>query len=136
MRTISQNRFHSKIFGPVGSYVTMRDQYKQYSNAVEKVLYKTLHTFVVDNLEDRNHLVQLMKSANLFSKFHVIYQPFRGRYQTTTRSDPNLLFISDVIHVEEDIIFNVLVDQARIDEIIVVADEQESDSKYIYLYFL
>jgi chromosome segregation ATPase len=129
MRTIQQNRFSSKVFGPLGSYITVKDQYKNYSNAVEKVLYKILHTFVVDNLEDRNHLVNLIKSANLFSKFHVIYQPFRGRYQTATQSDPSLISIADILNVDEDIIFNVLVDQARIDEVIVVADERESDSK-------
>lgn len=107
----------------------MKDRYKKYGNAVEKLLFKTLHTFVVDNTDDRNKLVTLLRNANLFSKFHIIFQSPRPRYQPTPLEDPNLLLVADTIIVEEDIIFNVLVDQARIDEVIVVDDERESDSK-------
>jgi chromosome segregation ATPase len=131
MRTISQTQFRSRVLGPVGLYVTMKERYKKYGNAVEKVLFRTLHTFVVDNVEDRNRLVSMLRKANLYSKFHVIFQTFRGRYQPTPLADPSLILVSDTIHVKEDIIFNVLVDQARIDEIIVVEDESDSDSKTV-----
>ena len=133
LKAISQTQFRSRVFGPVGLYVTMKERYKKYGNAIEKVLFRTLHTFVVDNVEDRNRLVSMLRKANLYSKFHVIFQTFRGRYEPTPLPDSSLIPVSETINVQEDIIFNVLIDQARIDEIIVVEDERESDRKYDYL---
>jgi chromosome segregation ATPase len=129
MRTISQTQFRSQVYGPVGLYVTMKEGFKKYGNAVEKSLFRTLHNFVVDNVEDRNKLVGLLRTANLYSKFHVVFQTFRHRYQPTPLTDPSLIRVADTVNIQEDIIFNVLVDQARIDEVIVVEDERDSDSK-------
>jgi hypothetical protein len=109
--------------------VTLKEEYKRFGNAIEKSLFRTLHNFVVDNVEDRNKLVGLLRAANLYSKFHVIFQTFRHRYQPTPLGDPSLIRVADTINVREDIIFNVLIDQARIDEVIVVEDERDSDSK-------
>lgn len=114
----------------------MKERYKKYGNAVEKQLWRTLHTFVVDNMEDRNKLIGILKSADLYSKYHVIFQTPRARYEPTPLSDPSLILIADTINVKDDIIFNVLVDQARIDEVIVVEDERESDSKYVVFFVL
>lgn len=109
----------------------MKERYKKFGSAVEKQLWRTLHTFVVDNMEDRNKLIGMLKAANLYSKYHVIFQTPRARYQPNPLSDPSLILVSDTINVKDDIIFNVLVDQARIDEVIVVEDERESDSKSV-----
>jgi hypothetical protein len=49
----------------------------------------------VDNVEDRNQLVSMLRKANLYSKFHMIFQTFRGRYIPTPLPDPS--------NVKEDI---------------------------------
>lgn len=114
----------------MGLHITLKDQHKKFGSAIEKILFKTLSSFVVDNVEDRNRLQAILQSRNLFKRFHIIFQSPRDRYIIRAQADPTTLCIADAINVDEDLVFNVLVDQCRIDETLVAENEQAVDEKY------
>jgi len=128
---INGTRFESGVFGPLGMHITLKEKFKHMGNAVEKSIWSVLHSFVVDNVHDRNKLMSMIKSVRAERQFSVIFQHKRPKYVINSVRDTDVVLIADAIQVDQDIVFNVLVDQCRIDQVIIVKDEIESNSKTI-----
>ena len=125
LNKIQRQTFRSQVFGPLGIHITLKPEFKRFGAAIEKTLFKTLFCFLVDNSEDRNKLVSILKDAGIYNQHPIIIQQPSTRFET--RSFPGLTVMTQALNVEEDIIFNAIVDQCRVDQIVLVNDEHESD---------
>ena len=128
---VKATRFQSEVCGPLGAHILLKDEYKQLGSAVERCIWQSLSSFIVDNVADRTKLNSILKKHGLHMFSQVYLQTRRPRYQVQlNREIPDTVFVHDTIQVENDIIFNALVDQNRIDQVIITQKEAECD-KYV-----
>lgn len=114
------------MFGPLGLHINLKADFKHFGPAVEKALYRVLNCFLVDNAEDRNKLVGILKASRIDFTHPIIMQQSGPRF--VVHGNPEFTVMADCITVEEDIVYNALVDQCNIDQVVVVKDERESDA--------
>jgi chromosome segregation ATPase len=126
LAAIKRERFHSNVYGPLGVHITLKAEHKNFGPAVERSLWRVLNCFLVDNPEDRNKLVGILKAARIDSVHPIITQQPGPRFVMQGHGDFTVM--ADCVSVEEDIVFNALVDQCNIDQVVVVSDERESDA--------
>lgn len=124
--------FDSTVCGPLGMEILLKDEFKQLGSAVEKSLWHSLSSFVVDNVEDRTKLSAILRKNGLHTSSQIYMQSKRPRYPVQlNREVANTIYICDTIQVENDTVFNALVDQSRMDQVIITQTERESDEKFI-----
>lgn len=124
--------FQSNVCGPLGVNILLKDEHKHLGSAVEKGLWHSLSSFVVDNSADRFKLSNILKKYNLNTTSKIFMQSKRPRYRVNVNRDvPNAVYLLDTIQVESDTVFNALVDQDRIDQIVITQTERESDANFV-----
>ena len=121
---ISRTRFSGPVLGPVGVCVKIKDGYKDWSFALERTLFSMLKSFVVTTVQDRNTLYKIMRELGCHTFNSIILQHPCARYNvaTTTLPEP-FLTVLDALNIDEDMIFNCLVDQLNIDHVAMAPDE-------------
>jgi chromosome segregation ATPase len=128
---INNAKFRSGVYGPIGMMVKMAPNCQNESNAVEKVLWSVLRTFVVDNQEDRKTLVQILRSERADSVHPIVIQQNRPRYIIKPSPNSDVTLVSDAIVIENDLIFNAVIDQCGIDKIAIVKSEEDCMRNYV-----
>jgi len=124
--------FQNEVHGPLGMEILLKDEHKRLGSAVEKGLWRSLSSFVVNSGADRLQLSGILKKHQLHTFSQIFLQSKRPRYNVNlNREVPGTVYLLDAIHVENDTVFNVLVDQNRIDQVIITQTERESDEKFV-----
>ncbi|ODQ79032.1 hypothetical protein BABINDRAFT_162101 [Babjeviella inositovora NRRL Y-12698] len=67
MRAIRDTRFRNKPIGPLGLHVSVKDEYKDFSDIFSTVLTKTLESFLVTNSDDEKTLNAILRRHNMRS---------------------------------------------------------------------
>ena len=70
-------------------------------------------------------MVRILKDARIDGAHPIITQQSSARFDTVR--NPDFTVIADAINVDDDVVFNALVDQSAIDQVVLVQDERESD---------
>lgn len=115
--------------GPIGAYLKVKD--KKWSSTLEHMLGGSIQTFCVNTAEDSRRLFELMsqvypdgvrKPAVTCSKFiHKRHNVSKNKVRTTT-------YISalDSLDISDPIIANFLIDNIRVESILLVPDHEEA----------
>ena len=121
---IEKTRFRERPVGPIGMHVKVKDGHgRRWGKAVEKILGWMLKAFVVTNTEDQYTLKGILMRLNCAHFIKIVYQERRARYDIP-RLD-GALTVNDVIAVDNDSVFNCLIDQSNPDTVIMCKDEDE-----------
>mmetsp|Transcript_12716 Transcript_12716/g.12359 ORF Transcript_12716/g.12359 Transcript_12716/m.12359 type:complete len:1152 (-) Transcript_12716:632-4087(-) len=130
LRAIKNQRFKGEVIGPLGVHIKMKDGLNRWGEALEKSLFKILSTFIVTNTDDQRVLMKILNTLGCQQQHSVACQ-----IQCPRHSVPSIegaLSVCDAIIVDNDLVFNCIIDQARADQTIMVADEEEVKQHFEY----
>jgi chromosome segregation ATPase len=115
--------FKGEVRGPLGMHVKMKEGFERWGEALEKSLFNrgTLSSFVVTSTDDQRVLMKIFKS--LGGQHNVVCQSQGAKYSVPPIE--GALTLCDALIVDSDLVFNCIVDQAKIDQTIMVVDEEE-----------
>lgn len=106
----------------------LQDNSSKWAEAVEKNLGRMLSAFVVTSAEDQNTLMNILRKLKCDQSHTIVCQGNDPAY--SVQSIPNAHTVCDAITVENNIVFNCLLDQAKIDQTILVHDDDDC-SRYV-----
>ena len=133
-RTIQADRgYVGNVFGPLGMHVKLDVQYKEYSRSVETGIGRRMLTaFLVSSSDDRRRLFATLQRFGAADHHTIIVKPASSsRY--AIQPIPGLLTIADTLIIEEDAVFNALVDQGSIERALLVRDYNDCMQNYVTL---
>jgi chromosome segregation ATPase len=121
-----QKRFSEMPRGPIGSYIEVPDA--NYRQVVENILGNLLTSFVVNNDNDRQLLVktkqkyqQLVQIQIITTEFiHEVFDVRNGMVQLKTEGE----VLINLLKVSDPVVMNVLIDQRKIENIVLVNDSR------------
>lgn len=113
MRDIDEEtRWHKKPVGPLGYYVSVKQDYKKYNDLINAALQNTLDSFVVSDEYDRRLLSQYMRDKKVFKRVivrkfeHFGYKSYDSGYET----------ILDALDIQNEDVKFTLIDASSIEE--------------------
>ncbi|ELP95070.1 structural maintenance of chromosome protein, putative [Entamoeba invadens IP1] len=121
---IAKTNFEYPTYGPIGSYVKLKDN--KWNLAIESCIKRsTLASFIVRSENDKRKLREVASSIG-FDVQVFVYDIKYGddRYRCER---PNYETISSVIDVQENVVYNILVDHIHVEQIAVA--ETRKDAK-------
>lgn len=130
---VGQRRFSGPVFGPVGYYCKIQRGKEEFAAMAESALGPhVLDRFVVCNDADRKLLQSIRREAGCQSDCGVFQQAEHPKYNIP---DPPQMAgvetIASVISVSEDIVFNCLVDNGKIDERALARNKEQSEQQLL-----
>jgi len=115
-----RSRFRDSPVGPIGLHIKVKDGKQEWGGSVENAIGSILSGFIVTNHEDRRVLQDIMRRCG--TQASVFTLP-AGQRRHTLRppecSNPHngvaFVMLADCIAVDNDLVWNCLVDWARMD---------------------
>jgi chromosome segregation ATPase len=126
----SSRNFKETVYGPIGLAVTIKEGFQKYSRAIERTLGPALRSFVVSNMPDSNVLSRLQQELNVRGSVSTFVQNRSSRYNVP-ESDSEMTSFLDAITINDDLVYNALVDQFQIDRIYLANDEEDVLRRYV-----
>jgi chromosome segregation ATPase len=130
---IQKTRFRGRVVGPLGLHLRLTDVIDTSSaeTAVERSMGSSLRSFLVTNGEDRAALAAILRRHSAYSEHSITVQAPRPRYNVSRIKDA--ITVLDLIQFPQgdDDIFNAIIDQQKIDQILVVSNEEECMRRFV-----
>jgi chromosome segregation ATPase len=126
----SSRNFKETVYGPIGLAVTIKEGFQKYSRAIERILGPALRSFVVSNMPDSNVLSRLQQECNVRGSVSTFVQNRSSRYNVP-ECDSEMTSFLDAITINDDLVYNALVDQFQIDRIYLANDEEDVLRRYV-----
>lgn len=127
MQQVSRtSSFQGVVLGPIAAHVSIREGHQRYELAIERALGAIYRSFIVTNDQDREKLFQLMKRCDLRGVNIIQQTPYpAGRYpiRHPARESEEVLTVEKAIQVDDDLVYNVLVDHAYIESTALIQKE-------------
>jgi chromosome segregation ATPase len=126
----NKSKFAQVPRGPLGHYIKLRD--KKWAVAVESYLSPALlGSFMVDNRDDNQLLVQIMNKAwsggrkptIITSKF---FHQKHNVHQNLVKAPPDCVGLYDALDIEDPVVANCIVDQAAIEGILLIPNNDRA----------
>jgi chromosome segregation ATPase len=127
---ISRTRFHGEVVGPLGLHIKMKDGYERTQLAVEKSIGRSLSSFIVTNMDDQRLLSAILNQLKCGQYFNISVQHPCSRHAVPP-SAHGVTTVADCIHVENDLVFNCLVDVSRIDQTAIAENDEYAQSRLL-----
>jgi chromosome segregation ATPase len=124
-----EKRWTGPVAGPIGAHVKIASGKEQFASIAEQALgNSTLGRFVVTNDNDRKLLQRIREQtgcpSNECSIFQVAESP---RYRVPPPPAADVETVASCLNIEDDLVFNALVDHARIDQRALCASKDISE---------
>jgi chromosome segregation ATPase len=134
-KAIEQRRFRGPVVGPIGYFCKVQPGKQAFASLAESALGPgVLDRFIVCNDADRKLFQTIRREAGCQSDCGVFQQAQHARYNIP---DPpqmeGIETISSVISVQNDLVFNCLVDNCKIDERALTRSKEESERQLLVL---
>jgi hypothetical protein len=128
-----QGKFRGPVAGPIGAYIKVAPGKEVFAELAESALGPgILDRFIVTNDADRRLFQNIRKQAHCQMDCGVFQQHVTPRY--TIPSPPNVKGIetvASVLTIQDDLVFNTLVDNAKIDQKGLAMDKESSEEKLL-----
>ena len=123
-----QGRFKGPVVGPIGHFIQMIGGKEEFAAIAELAMgSNTLNRFIVTNNEDRKTLDQIRKSVGCTGECGIIQTKNAKRFNVPATSIPGVETVMSVLKIENDLVFNVLVDNSKIDKAALCRDKLSSE---------
>lgn len=125
MRDIeNEKNWHSKPIGPVGCFVSVKEEYAHWGDLINATLQKTLDSFVVCDEHDRRILNQHMRSKKIFKT--IIVRKFEA-FDFNSRAPDGYNTILDILNIQLDDVKFTLIDSSGIEEMIICSNIKDAE---------
>ena len=124
LKEIESENFKDKPIGPMGLFVSLPDQFKEWGLAVERIL-GSQKGFIVTCLADQKKLSNILRKVGAERDHMVHIVPVRERYAP---QQPDCLTVLNVISVSNDQVFNVILDTFGAEKAALFKNENEFTS--------
>ena len=129
-----KRQFHGPVKGPIGSFLKIASGKEAYGKLAELGLGSgVLDRFIVTNDHDRKVLQNLRNQAGCNSDCGIYQVPIaNGRHAIPGPPVDGIETIASTFNISDDIVFNCLVDNCKIEERALSRSKQESEDKLLY----
>jgi len=132
-RAKDDGKFKGPVVGPIGHYIKITAGKEKFSAIAELALARgTLDRFIVTNNDDRRVLQQIRQQVGCKADCGIFQTGNRPRFSVPAPPNPGVETVATVLTVENDLVFNCLVDNARIDQIALCDDIDSSERLLLY----
>lgn len=128
----SSSQFREPVFGPCGKYIKMKTTATDYAFQIEVGLAGVLNQFIVTNTEDARVLTNLCKQRKITAP-KIVIQPKDKRYHINA-GIANGIRVIDQLIIENDEVFNTVLDRSHPEGMYIVKSEHEADALYLTKY--
>mmetsp|Transcript_28066 Transcript_28066/g.41456 ORF Transcript_28066/g.41456 Transcript_28066/m.41456 type:complete len:1167 (+) Transcript_28066:53-3553(+) len=108
-------RWKGPVIGPIGMYVKIAAGKEEFAALAGHALGNLLDRFIVTNDHDRQLFQKLRQEARCSRECNCFQTKESPRYQIRTCGVNGVESVATCLSVDNDLVFNLLVDQARID---------------------
>ena len=128
-----EGRWTGPVAGPIGAHVTIAAGKEKYSKIAERALgNNALDRFVVTNHRDRKLLQQIREQAGCQSSECGIFQVADSpRYRIPPPPSADVETCASCFTIDNDLIFNAMVDHLRIDQRAVCESKEQSEASLL-----
>lgn len=120
------NEFETPPIGPLGAYVTVKKGFEKWARCIQRAISSTLSAFVVTNHRDNKLLHELIRSCRIRANIPVITYRLNKFDYTAGKAQSSYPTISDAIAFSKPEAEYVLVDQNRIEKVVLIEDKNEA----------
>lgn len=117
LRAIDDERnWHHKPIGPVGCFVSVKEEYSRWADLINAFLQRPLDSFVVSDEHDRRLLADLMKSRRIHKG--IIVRKFE-KFNYSTVSVPDSVTVLETLDIQVKDVLYTLIDLNNIEDMII-----------------
>lgn len=124
LNLIKQNEKSFKVapVGPIGMYMTIKEEYSGWARSIQTLLSQTLNSFVVSCEEDSRLLFKLMRRANV-KNFPVIRHKMKTVDYSKGASHCQYKTVVDAIQFSKSELVYVLIDMNQIEKVLLIENK-------------
>jgi chromosome segregation ATPase len=123
-----RRHFRGPVVGPIGAYLKIEEGKEDFAEIAELSLGGgVLDRFIVTNNEDRVTLQKLRLQARCQSDCGIFMVATNPRFRVPKPATALIETAASVLKVESDLVFNCLVDNAKIDQVALARDRVKSE---------
>jgi chromosome segregation ATPase len=127
-RFVQQRRFKGPVLGPIGAYVKIVQGKEQFAPIAELAIGNgALDRFIVTNDHDRKLFQKIRKDAGCRQECGVFQMHQHPRYNIPPPPVEGIETVASVLNVTDDLVFNCLVDNCKIEERALSKSKEESE---------
>lgn len=133
-RHTSSGKFRGPVIGPIAHYIKIAAGKEKYAAIAEKAIGRgMLDRFVVTSDEDRRLLQNIRKQVGCKSDCGILQTKNCARFRVMPFDINGVERVCSVLNVENDLVFNTLVDNANIDRVALCDDKASSENLLYYV---
>jgi chromosome segregation ATPase len=114
-----RNRFKEVPVGPIGLHIKVKDGKQEWAGSIENAIGSSLSGFIVTNHDDRRVLQDIIRRFGCNFSVYTLSHQRRHSLRQPQCSNPHngvpFAMLADCIAVDNDLVWNCLVDWARMD---------------------
>ena len=130
-RATQQRKFRGPVLGPVGFFCKVQPGKEEFAALAEAAIGPgALDRFVVFNDADRKLFQKIRRDAGCQSDCNVFQQSQHSRYNIP-EAPQGVETVASVVTIENDLIFNCLVDNAKIDQKALARSKEDSEANLL-----
>jgi chromosome segregation ATPase len=130
-KATQQRKFRGPVLGPVGFFCKVQPGKEEFAALAEAAIGTgTLDRFVVFNDTDRKLFQKIRRDAGCQSDCNVFQQSQHSRYNIP-EAPQGVETVASVLAIENDLIFNCLVDNAKIDQKALTRNKEDGEAKLL-----
>jgi chromosome segregation ATPase len=124
--------FRGPVIGPIGAYLKIEEGKEDFAEIAELSLGGgLLDRFIVTNNEDRVTLQKIRDHARCTYDCGIFIVANNPRFRVPKPPAASIETVASVLKIESDLVFNCLVDNAKIDQVALARDRMKSESALI-----
>mmetsp|Transcript_29485 Transcript_29485/g.33811 ORF Transcript_29485/g.33811 Transcript_29485/m.33811 type:complete len:1212 (-) Transcript_29485:207-3842(-) len=123
-----KNQFRGPVLGPLGFFCKVQSGKEEFASLAETAMGGGLDRFVVFNDADRKLYQKIRLEAGCQSSGCNVFQQYQHPRYNTPEAPQGVETIASVLTIENDLVFNCLVDNARIEQKALTRSKSESEN--------
>uniref|UniRef100_A0A7S4NJE4 Rad50/SbcC-type AAA domain-containing protein n=1 Tax=Odontella aurita TaxID=265563 RepID=A0A7S4NJE4_9STRA len=121
-------KFIGPVIGPIGAHIKIAEGKEEFAKIAESSIGGgTLDRFIVTNDSDRAVLQNLRKELNCTRECGIFQTHVGERFNVPPSPEQGIETVASVLHVDDTLVFNCLVDNAKTDQKALARSKEESE---------
>lgn len=126
MMTENRNQFRNPPIGPLGRYVSIKPEHKEWANFIDVTIGVGLNTFIVQNYEDLQTLRRMADKCNCNAP--VVSRRFERFDYSHGLPDRQFLTVLDVLEFQNEDVKYSLIDLSHIESTVLIKDRVDAQT--------
>lgn len=119
----NKDRFTQLPIGPLGNYITVKEEYRKWARPIQKYLSNSLGSFVVTNPNDNKLLRECIRQSNIRENITITNYRFENFEIESGKAKCQYSALVDALNFQKSELSRLLVDLNKIEKVILVEDK-------------